>query len=213
MTIVMTMVISRRSSNRTLPREELRGRIYAAALRIFREKGFDAATVEEVARAAGVAKGTVFNFFPTKGALLFSYYREIDAKFGTAMAKMSPADPKVALIRFYGEAEMRLRAEGRLVDDIFRELAADATLRKADDVSGDRDREALVAFFRTCKERGTLSPEVEPAVAGHIVSDLWSATVQDWLRYGKRYSLRLRLAAKLEALFKGLAPASLSNGE
>lgn len=209
MTLVMTEVITHHS-NRSLPREELRGRIYTVALRIFREKGFGAATVEEIARSAGVAKGTVFNFFPTKGALLFAYYREIEAKFGAAMAKMSPADPKAALVRFYGETEMRLRAEGRLVDDIFRELAAGAA---ASEASGDRNREALVAFFRACRERGTLSPDVEPAVAGHIVSDLWHATVGDWLKCGRSYSLRLRLAAKLEALFKGLAPAARPNGE
>ena len=208
MTIVMTTVTVSRPNNRALPREQVRDRIYAAAIAIFRQKGFDATTVDEIARAAKVAKGTVFNFFPTKGAILLRYYEEIDAKFGAAMVQMSPDDPKAALARFYGETETLLRKEGPLADAIFRQIALDPDLRDADADSGDKDRDVLVAYFRACKAIGTVAEKVEPVVAAHIVSDLWSATVQDWLRFGKRYSLKLRLAAKLEVLFNGLAPAA-----
>ncbi len=40
--------------------------IVAAALQVFAEKGFGEAKMEEVARRAGVSKGTVFVYFPTK---------------------------------------------------------------------------------------------------------------------------------------------------
>jgi AcrR family transcriptional regulator len=42
-----------------------RGRILAAALEIYRERGYAAATTQAVARAADVAPGTVRNHFPT----------------------------------------------------------------------------------------------------------------------------------------------------
>jgi AcrR family transcriptional regulator len=51
-------------------REQARETIVAAALRVFGEKGFDGATTAEVAKSAGVSKGLVFNYFPTKLALL-----------------------------------------------------------------------------------------------------------------------------------------------
>ena len=51
-------------------REAAREAILAAALSVFGEKGFDGATTAEVAKAAGVSKGLVFNYFPTKEALL-----------------------------------------------------------------------------------------------------------------------------------------------
>lgn len=40
--------------------------IVAAALEVFAERGFERAGMDEVARRAGVAKGTVFVYFPTK---------------------------------------------------------------------------------------------------------------------------------------------------
>ena len=51
-------------------RAQARGTILAAALRVFGEKGFEGATTAEIARAAGVSKGLVFNYFPTKDDLL-----------------------------------------------------------------------------------------------------------------------------------------------
>ena len=41
-------------------------RIRASALRLFREQGYDATTVEQIAGAAGVSHMTFFRYFPTK---------------------------------------------------------------------------------------------------------------------------------------------------
>lgn len=47
-----------------------RAHILGAAARVFAEKGFHATTVRDVARAAGVADGTIYNHFENKAALL-----------------------------------------------------------------------------------------------------------------------------------------------
>lgn len=49
-------------------RKKLRTRalIQREALRLFLEKGFEAATIEEIAEAADIAPSTFFNYFPTK---------------------------------------------------------------------------------------------------------------------------------------------------
>jgi len=54
-------------------KEEL---IYDAALTLFVENGFSAVTTAKISKTAGVATGTLFNYFPTKDGLIFAlYYR------------------------------------------------------------------------------------------------------------------------------------------
>ncbi|MDH5709597.1 MAG: TetR/AcrR family transcriptional regulator [Hylemonella sp.] len=58
-------------------RKEARpGELLAAALDLFVEKGYAATRVEEVARRAGVSKGTLFLYFPTKEDLFKAVVRE-----------------------------------------------------------------------------------------------------------------------------------------
>ena len=48
------------------------GEIAAAALALFTEKGFAATRMQDVAARAGVAKGTLYLYFPTKEELFFA---------------------------------------------------------------------------------------------------------------------------------------------
>jgi AcrR family transcriptional regulator len=48
-----------------------RGQILDAATRVFARKGFNRATIRDVARDAGVSDGTIYNYFANKTDLLF----------------------------------------------------------------------------------------------------------------------------------------------
>src|SRR5438067_12865126 len=60
-------------------KEATRSHIVAAALALFRIRGFDATTTKAIARKARVAEGTVFNYFPTKEDIaLFFLAQEVE---------------------------------------------------------------------------------------------------------------------------------------
>jgi len=56
--------------------EATRRRILTAALHVFRERGFDAATMREVATEAGVAVGAAYYYFDSKDAIVMAYYQQ-----------------------------------------------------------------------------------------------------------------------------------------
>ena len=54
--------------------EDTRTRILEAALAIFRERGFERATMREIAAAAGVALGAAYYYFDGKEAIVMAFY-------------------------------------------------------------------------------------------------------------------------------------------
>lgn len=54
------------------PGSETRDRLLAEALKIFAQKGYDGATVGEIARSAGVAEGTIYRHFESKKDLFIA---------------------------------------------------------------------------------------------------------------------------------------------
>lgn len=62
----MNTTISRRERKK----EETRQRLLSVSLELFHEQGYSATTVEDITERADVAKGTFFNYFPSKEALL-----------------------------------------------------------------------------------------------------------------------------------------------
>ena len=55
--------------------EETRGRILDAALTLFRERGFEATTMRDIAEEAGVATGAAYYYFSSKDAIILDFYR------------------------------------------------------------------------------------------------------------------------------------------
>jgi AcrR family transcriptional regulator len=65
---------------RRLPEERPR-QILDAALEVFGERGLAAARLEDIARSAGVSKGTIYLYFPNKEALFTEMIREIPSRY------------------------------------------------------------------------------------------------------------------------------------
>ena len=70
------------------------GEIVQAALDLFVEKGFSSAKMDEIAKRAGVTKGTVYLYFPSKEELLLAVHeRNIDGFFAALIARLEQDEP------------------------------------------------------------------------------------------------------------------------
>jgi AcrR family transcriptional regulator len=65
-------------SKRKLQARETRKRILESALSLFREKGFDQVSIDEITSAAGVSKGSFYTYFQTKSDIIIEEFRLID---------------------------------------------------------------------------------------------------------------------------------------
>jgi AcrR family transcriptional regulator len=132
-------------------KRQTRAAIAAAAMRLFRERGFDAVTIADVARAADVSEKTIFNYFPAKEDLVFR----------------AGGERRAAIIQ-----AIRDRAAGESFVAPFRA----ATMAFLDHVARDPVEETvaiprLVAGSTALRNRLFLGWEEESAVLGPVLAE------------------------------------------
>ncbi|MEU6671549.1 helix-turn-helix domain-containing protein [Streptomyces sp. NPDC046727] len=86
-------------SLRERKKRETRQRISDIATVLIREHGFDAVTVAEIARAAGVSSMTVFNYFPRKEDLFLDRVPQAADLFAAAVRDRAPGQSPLAALR------------------------------------------------------------------------------------------------------------------
>jgi AcrR family transcriptional regulator len=82
--------------------EETRARILEAALAVFRERGFDAATMREIATKAEVAVGAAYYYFDSKDAIVMAFYeraqREMEPEVQAKLDQSTTLDTRLRAI-------------------------------------------------------------------------------------------------------------------
>ena len=100
-----------------IPKPTSRQKLLDAALRVVREQGYSATTVDDLCRAAGVTKGAFFHHFATKDKLAVAaadYWSEMTGGFFAGAPYHQHEDP---LDRVLGYIEFRKQIlQGRVAD-------------------------------------------------------------------------------------------------
>src|SRR6266536_556133 len=193
-------------SRRERKKEETKERILKAAFDLFRRRGVEATTVEEICEKADVAKGTFFNYFPRKEAV-FGYLSEtwvadaerkvgaILAKGGHIWAKMR--DVFIEFASFYEEdreLSKHMAAEwSRCMHD-----PADTVCRRWDELCAN--------VARQLQRRGELRDDVAPERVHRVLADVYHGTIIMWLESPEPpFRLKDEIRKRLTLVIEGLA--------
>jgi AcrR family transcriptional regulator len=159
-------------------KRQTRESIAAAAHRLFGERGFDAVTVAEVARAADVSEGTVYNYFPTKEDLFYGGMEAFEAELVDAVRRRPVGEPVLAAFRRFV-----LDRLGRLAEREMPEVVATAArLVGASRALQARERE-IVAHYTDAlaaviaEEPGAPEGDVEAAATAAALMGVQRALV------------------------------------
>jgi AcrR family transcriptional regulator len=82
------------TGRREMQKQDRERRIVAAARRLFDRKGYANTAMEEIAERAGVAVGTLYNYFPSKDELLLTILRRETDALIAAGERVSQNPPK-----------------------------------------------------------------------------------------------------------------------
>jgi AcrR family transcriptional regulator len=190
------------------------GEILDAALKVFAEKGFAAARMEDIAREAGVTKGTIYLYFESKEAVFKALVREA---VGTALTAVS-AD----VAAFEGSARtlltMVITMMGTVLIDSDKVVLPKIVIAESANFPWlaefyrfeviERGLGLMTALIRRGIERGEfrpLPPEhiARMFVAPVLLSAIWRVTFS---RLDPQpYDFKSLIATHLDVFFKGIA--------
>jgi len=159
-----------------------RGRLRVAAIleagaAAFREKGYDAVTMTEIAARSGTTFGSLYRFFPSKEALanaLLAQYAERALDRLAELAELAPTMTPAALADALVDFMMKLRSERSFAVALMEAGAGDGEKREA-------FRAALRAsinmmLLRAFPDCGQPKAQAMTAVVLHILKGLATAT-------------------------------------
>ncbi len=183
-----------------------RAQILEGAARAFLEKGFDAASMEDVRRAAGVSKGTIYVYFADKAELFEALVAEKrDRMFAGVIAVLEEDAPLPETLTRFGEALCRalcsedvVRAQRIVIGAVARMPAMGERFYR---VGPSRMHDRLAALFEQEVAAGRLATP-DPRMAAVQFIELVSAGV--WRR---RLFCGLHAAVEDEEILRTVAAA------
>jgi AcrR family transcriptional regulator len=160
----MAQSLSRRERRKL----ETRQALLEAALALFRQKGYDNTTIEEITDAADVAKGTFFNYFPSKAALLgeLAVWRVEQLRSALDVRQGAPASPM---------ARIKLLAHlmhDQISQDIHLIQRAMATRLSAPPPPAHRGKHRLHGLFIDLVSEAQAHKEIRTDVEAELIADL-----------------------------------------
>ena len=162
---------------------EVRARILAAARELFAKHGFEATTVDEIARAADVAPATFFNHFQSKQALLSLMAGEVFETLHamTAQHLEGPGSSVKKLRRFIASTTDSIASSRGVARDVFLEfLKSDATPDEPHPYL-DRLVGPFVDLVAEGQKRGEFRTDHGAAFLAQMAVGMMNSAITSWL--------------------------------
>jgi len=200
----------------TLLTGEAHQRIQQAAHALFSEKGPEAVTMSDIAKAAGVARATVFNHFGSKRALIESMTEGVLDLYNdlleSALDEEERSTPSIVrhlfVVMGYG-----IEAERRFHRAVFREITK-LSLGIEEGGPGttarQRNHVTLTRLLGRGQERGEISKAHDAGALASAFASLVTGTVTHWLYDDDSHPLREHMRDAAEIF---LGPVSLEQAD
>ncbi len=190
-------------------KEETRKKILAVAMDLFKRQGFDKTTVDQIAMEADVAKGTVFNHFPEKEAIIYEHIQSVIREQTPAMLEYVDKlpDTRTRLIAALQKTMEWMHID--LSNDLF-ERHFTYKISQAIQAIKHFDSNASTGFstvmghiFKLGLESGEIRPDVSVVIMGGLeFSHFFSALL--WVNHPELISINESIEKNVDCFLNGV---------
>ncbi len=156
-----------------------RDRLISAARTVFADRGIDA-TLDDIAREAGVGTGTAYRHFSNKKVIAAEILADATQQIATdAEDALNIDDPWDAVVAFFENTSARLAADRGLYQNLAGQANVDDKTRIWPHIV-----DGITRLFDRAKEAGMIRADAEPEDAGVVFAMLGVAfSTGTWRRY------------------------------
>ncbi|GEM_PF-749489 len=199
-------------SKRKQKHDELRRRIFEAALDLFRRQGVAKTTIRQIAQAAHVGVGTFFNYFADKEAVL----TEVGAIQAERVAQLlEEPEFQAQTTRERIEALLGMLVSSAEAEPELARGMARAALRSRSIFDERRQllftfATALTNILREGQACGEVNPACDAAAAAQMIAITYAMLILEWATSPNERELFPTLLTYIKALWVGLAPPQVT---
>ena len=182
--------------------------IYEAAVEVLNKHGSDGLTMDRLAETAGIAKGSLYNYFRNKHELIvFIYTRTIEPisnAIDDVIAKLIPADAKLSII--VSSIVENFSTHRGIFDFLFNDLEVKAVVET---LKRDTSRSGIIAQLTAVFEQGAAEGsfrKLVPSRTAEMVFGTITGMLEQELIAGENRSPKESADLLLDLMLKGLEP-------
>ncbi len=166
--------------------EETRTRIVRSAVDLIVQRGYDAVTMKDIAKAAGIGDATIYKYFPTKERLIIGYFDAV-AEQAVQVARSTPEFDHYYLqskLQRLTDALLEAMTPDRAFVEVARAMLAKSPLLLLGDQLQAKTtlKEAVATYLDAAATNGEIPPsDYSRAMAG-LYADFCYGVIGFWLR-------------------------------
>src|SRR3989442_9755477 len=157
-------------------KEEAKTRILAAANRVFGEKGYRQATMDDVAKKLGVSKGAIYLYFASKEELFEEICRTEPLAFKEILYTTfsENREPLESAGEFFDKMLKRYGSNSGLSFEIFSEASHNPALRRVLKKTQDEYAATLMSYLEEGRKRGFINRDLNLRFITYALIALWN---------------------------------------
>ena len=170
------------------PKEQRIDTIVESARKVFCAYGFEKGSIEDIAKEAGIAEGTIYRYFDSKQGLLNEVLRRhYSALFEDIQQTLPSIKGSGNRIRYLIRRTLVTISEDRSMCGL-RALYASQSDNKLPALSHDQNRRMAVLMANEVKagvKEGTFRPDTSPSIVCYMIGGALELTEHSFMRTGK----------------------------
>jgi AcrR family transcriptional regulator len=178
-----------RAGLRERKKERVREQLMEAAFRLFEERGFSEATIEDVVDAVEVSRRTFFRYFKSKEDVLLAWYDHIDEAMRQALeARPAEEQPFLAIRRAITEVVSQFELNcGRMIALDCLIMASPSVRARKQAMHAEWAETMAVVLAR--RLGADIDQDLRPRLVANVALSVLCTSVERWRAAGGRESL------------------------